>query len=313
VRALVATLYTCENEFDECLAAIGRQTFKDYEHLIIRNLTKKQAHQQLYGTFKDRSDEFDLLIKVDADMVIEDDRLFESLVDQFKQHDGLQLFTIYIRDFFPDQMVSGLHTFRNTANFPKIDKVYTDKHAVPADKMLIDRTQLGQRVIHCKNPSSLQAFHYGLHRGVKLAEHIRRGELGMVYPYAMINERIWRHFCKTQDTRIGLACLGGELAIRDQFSIEHVDYENPRAQQELEKYEAMDASTLGREIRSLRGGFWSAFPASWRAEAKCGRPLSLPFRCMMPWSLRRLTKAYALSGFRRICRGQSTNRDRNPT
>lgn len=312
MRALVVTLYTCENEFDECLAGIRRQTFKNYEHLIIRNLTKKQAHQKLYGTFKDRSDEFDLLIKVDADMVIEDDHLFESLVDQFKQHDWLQLFTIYIRDYFPNQMVSGLHTFRNTANWPKIDKVYTDKHAVPADKMLIDRTKLGQRVIHCKNPSALQAFHYGLHRGVKLAEHIRRGEPSKVYPYAMMIQRIWRHFCQTQDRCIGLACLGSELAIGDQFSIEHIDYENSYAQQVLEKYEAMEISTLGKEIRSLRGGIWSALPASWRAEAMCRRPLSLPLRCIVPWSLRRLIKAYAQSGLRRIRGGKSNGGEQKP-
>jgi len=302
----VGTLYSNENEFDECVEAIHRQSFSDYEHLVIRDLPKKQAHEKLYGTFRQRKDEFDLLIKVDADMVIDDDRLFESIVAQFNQHEWLQLFTIYIRDYFPDQMVSGLHTFSNTAQWPEMDKVYTDKHAVPVDKMIIDRTRLGQRVIHCKNPSALQAFHYGLHRGVKLREHIRRGELAMVYPYAMMIERIWRHFCKSRDKRIGLACMGAELAVDDEFSIEHVDYENPRALKVLEAYELMDVEALRRRIESLRGGIWKVLPSSWRAEARTGRPLSLPLRCILPWGFRRTIAAYVRSGAVRIQGGHST-------
>ena len=84
MRILVGTLYTIENEFDECVASINRQSHSDFEHFILENLPNKHAHDTLYRTFMERSGDFVLLIKVDADMVIEDEDLFAKIVDKFR-------------------------------------------------------------------------------------------------------------------------------------------------------------------------------------------------------------------------------------
>jgi hypothetical protein len=80
MRILAGTLYTIENEFEDCCRSIRNQTYKNYDHLVIRNLPKKEAHNNLYQAFVDEADRYDLLVKIDADMVLCDENLFERIV-----------------------------------------------------------------------------------------------------------------------------------------------------------------------------------------------------------------------------------------
>ena len=51
MRLLVITLATIENEFEECVESIARQTYRDYHHIIFRDLASMEANRALYGTF----------------------------------------------------------------------------------------------------------------------------------------------------------------------------------------------------------------------------------------------------------------------
>lgn len=281
-RILVVTLHTIENEFAECVAAIERQTYTEFEHLIISNKPSTEAHEELYSTFRDRSDEFDLLIKVDADMVIEDVDLLRSIVQTFDRHPGLQLFTMYIYDFFSQRMVSGLHTFHKTAKWPKMDPAYPDNHDVQPRHMLIDKRHLGQKVIHCKNPSMLQALHWGIHRGVKLRQCIQREEYEQMYGFGVAIEDAWKHFKQINDRRLGLAALGAEMALQRRFDLRHLDYSQDSPARMIKPYEKTGAAALEKTIRSLRRDTWGVLPWRWRIEALWPHRLSLPWRCLMP-------------------------------
>lgn len=54
MKVLVGTLYSGENEFSECKESLEKQTHKGFEHLIIENLPKKEAHHKLFSTFMER-------------------------------------------------------------------------------------------------------------------------------------------------------------------------------------------------------------------------------------------------------------------
>ena len=118
-RILVGTLYSGENEFEECVASIKKQSYQNFEPLVIRNLPNKEAHDTLYKTFMDRSHEFDLMIKIDADMVIENERLFEKIVRKFQRNDKLKDLEIAVFDFFSNQLIWGMHAYRNTVKWGK--------------------------------------------------------------------------------------------------------------------------------------------------------------------------------------------------
>ena len=60
MRILVGTLYTIENELEECLAAIKSQTHPDFESFVLQDLPKETACATLYRNFMDRADQFDL-------------------------------------------------------------------------------------------------------------------------------------------------------------------------------------------------------------------------------------------------------------
>ena len=48
MKIYVGTLYSGENEFEECVAAIQNQTYKNYDHFVIRDLPNKEAHVTLF-------------------------------------------------------------------------------------------------------------------------------------------------------------------------------------------------------------------------------------------------------------------------
>jgi hypothetical protein len=255
-KILVGTLYTIENEYDSCLTALHRQKFQGFDHFVIQGLPNREAHDQLYRRFMDHAQEYDLFIKLDADMILIDEQLFGSVVDRFERHATMELFTILVLDFFTGRLINGLHTFRNTVEWaPRADDVFTDAHSVPRGHMMVDDTDLAPAAYHCKNPSDFQAFHYGLHRGVKVRETRKLPRRQLVQLVTRLQEilDIWNRYRQLEDRRLGLASLGAELGLRGDFTPDHIDYTNPYALQVYEdKYANWDGETLHDYVRSLR-------------------------------------------------------------
>ena len=259
MRILVGTLYSGEKEFDDCLASIQKQTYKNFEHLIIRDLANSEAHTRLFNSFLESKDQFTLLIKVDADMVISSDTLFGDIVDKMTQFPNLDVFSIAVIDFFSGQLINGLNTYRNTVTWDyENETMFVDIPVVSPERTNYDQTVLAPAAVHCKNPSKFQAFHYGVHRGLKsIAQQHSTSHWALL-------EKTWRNFLRTQDVRIGLAILGAELVYAGLVSKEDVDYTNPRLLSLLEKYKSLDAQTIKREITKLRYKHWGFLPGDLR-------------------------------------------------
>ena len=144
MRILVGTLYSIENEFEECLEGIRQQTYRDFEHFVIQGLPKREAHDALYGTFMTRANEFGLFMKVDADMVITNRDLFARIVDTFRQSPNTDVFTIEVYDFFTNRLIDGMHTFRSTVRWQKRENaIFTDRHSIPPERQLYDFARVG--------------------------------------------------------------------------------------------------------------------------------------------------------------------------
>ena len=215
-------------------------------------MRNKEAHEALYRTFMERSHEFDLMIKVDADMVIENRDLFAGIVAKFAQTHGLELLTIAVYDFFSDRQIDGMNAFRNTVRWPKNDEmVFVDRHSVPREHALYDDHELAPAAIHCKNPSPFQAFHFGIHKGVKLLAAKQRGLPGPLHNHWDNVERTWEHFLRARDVRLGFASLGAALALRGRFAPQHLDYRNPYAAEVFRQYEHCSPEDLRTVVLKL--------------------------------------------------------------
>ena len=266
MKLYVGTLYTIENEFDECCDSIKRQTYKSFDHLIFKDLPNIEAHLALYNSFIEKKDKYDVLVKIDADMVLVSDSLFENIVAKLQSNNGIDLFAIGVYDFFSDQLIWGLNTYRNTVrwNLGK-ENLFVDISDVPANRVYYDTKELAPAAIHCKNPSSFQAFHYGIHRGLKVIQPSRtEKKIDNSRNHWRTLERVWLNFQRTKDTRVGLAALGAELAYAGKFHIGDLDYSNPRIRQVLEKYISMDVRHLDYEIKRLRLLNWGWLPGERR-------------------------------------------------
>lgn len=282
MRILVGTLYTIENEFDACCAAIARQTLPAAEHLIIRNKPNKEAHDTLYGTFARRRDEFDLLIKVDADMVLARDTVFEEIVEQFARSPDLDLLKIGLHDFFTDRLIGSLNAYRNIPAWGS-DAVFTDSVGVPATRTRIDMSDLAPVADHCPDPSPFQAFHFGVHKGVKAAHALDHDLHARLEEHLGNIEATWQHFRRNPDPRLGLATLGGELALRGDYAIQHVDYDHPFLEAEFNtRYAASTSAQFRSMVEALRRTRWGWLPWRLRMEALRGSWGRFTIRLILP-------------------------------
>jgi len=265
-KLLVGTLYTNEHEYDECIKSIANQSYTEFDHLIVRNLPNKEAHTSLFSFFIHNKDKYDYLIKVDADMVISDSQLFAKIVTKMAELPEIQILSIAVHDFFSDQLIYGLNTYRNTVlwDFAK-ENLFVDIPEVGRDGYLFDDRELAPAAVHCADPSPYQAFHYGVHRGLKMVqpeqESIRESSRRSKWTGM---ERTWDHYQRTSDRRLALACIGAELAYAGVFSINDLDVTNPKINQVLQKFAGLNDRVLHTEVMRYRGLNFGFLPSTTR-------------------------------------------------
>ena len=280
MRILVGTLYTIENEFQDCLASLRRQTFQEFDHFVIQGVPNREAHDQLYARFMNNAGEYDYFIKLDADMVIRSQHLFIDIVTEFEQRPQIDLLTILVHDYFTDRLVEGLHTFRSHVRWLKrTDDVFTDSHSIPRNRTFVDRDHLAPAAYHCPNPSDFQSFHYGLHRGVKVRQAMQVPKKQPIQLVTRLEEVgiIWQRFQQLDDRRLGLAALGAELGIRGDFSPAHIRYTEPYARREFEeKYSRWTNEQIASTVRTMRRSNRLQMP--WLEMMRLGRKILLPLR-----------------------------------
>lgn len=262
MRLYIGTLHSNENEFEECVASIKQQTHPDFEHFVFSGLGNVEAHAALYGDFLARKNDFDLLIKVDADMVLTDKDLFLKIEEKFRD-ESLEMYSIAVHDWYSDRLIAGMNTYRKTIQWQG-DKgaVFVDKVGL-SGKWVSDWEILAPAALHCPNPSPFQAFHYGVHKAMKVIQpnrpDIERKHWHMCEHWN--NLRLTEeHFKHNPDIRLALVLLGAELAYAGCFQPEHVDYQNPVLLNKFSEYEALDLAGIQKHIRRLRCRNWGWLP-----------------------------------------------------
>jgi hypothetical protein len=208
-----------------------------------------------------RAAEFDLFVKVDADMVLLSDTLFRRMYERMVAAPHVLDLCIAVSDFFSRRLILGLHGYRSSVTWPPADdgatpdaRLFTDQRPVPRSARLNDYRELAPAALHCPDPSPFQSFHYGLHRGAKLLA-VRTGRApgeGARGGHAINREATWRAFLETRDLRRGWACLGYELAMAGELGVLEVDYASERAQRVWSRYESLERSGLEELVRALR-------------------------------------------------------------
>ena len=194
----VGTMYCGEGDFEECKKSIMSQDCP-VDHVVIENTEEALAHYQLYSGFKERG--ADILVKVDADMVLKHSDVISKFIKQISM--GYTRVTYLVDDFFTGQTIQGINAYSSRISVP--DK----KHFMTKIKRTPDRfmgknktTRIDKSVAwHCYHANEKQAFHFGFHRYLKKSND----KCKMLY-----------HRWKSEDhPLLRMACLGMNVAFQN--------------------------------------------------------------------------------------------------
>jgi len=253
-RILVGTLYIGENEFEQCRESLAAQTYKNWEHKVHSHLPNRQAHQTLYADFM-ASRQFDLFIKLDADMVFSHDGALRDVVGFFSARPDLDHATFALRDFMTDSFIMGLHVFSNRARWQTNgEELFVDPDPVVPGQRLVVWQAPAPFALHSPNPSPLQAFKFGAHRSLKAYQP---GRESLVWRQAIRQWRyltkVWDHFERKRDRRLGLAILGAELVRTGELRPSTNQYTEHQVEAMFEMY----SETTVEELFSRLSPVWS--------------------------------------------------------
>lgn len=223
------------------------------DQFIIKNLPNKEAHETLYRSFMEKASEYDLFIKVDADMVIEKEFLFRDIAHRFSNDKDLQHLCIAVHDYFSDRLIYGMHAYRSSYRWgPRMDEVLTDISKTSKVICRHDKSELAPACLHCPNPSDFQSYHFGLHKAAKVLHCLKIQRDWHASEHLGNLELLWKHFKRAKDRRLALAALGGEVALKKRYGAEEINYTNERVSEEAKLYCKLSNSQLTRKIKILR-------------------------------------------------------------
>jgi hypothetical protein len=254
MKILVGLVSCIENELEECVKSIKNQTHKAWELFTIENKTKKEAHDKLYSTFMERAGEFDLFIKVDADMVLARPTLFQEIVDEMKQKPAFDHFQIGVWDFFTDRLIFAFHVYRSTVKWNiRNEQYFTDSiHQKTNCAIYMDLNgPLAPAAWHSPNPSPFQAFHFGIHKAIKVIQAERaQKRFDMSKSHLKNIMLLWKNYQKKKDERLGYALHGVFWALNTRVNHEVANYSNKKAKNIFQQLEKMDSMTRRRSLLS---------------------------------------------------------------
>jgi len=169
VRILASTLENGEAEFRECVERIKSQKEIEFQHHIISGLSERNAHIELARTWSKRKKDFDFLVKIDADTLLQDEYCLSRMSNVMisENASGIQ---IKLLDYFSNSLISGLNMFSSEVQFrTKVPRLRPDNFDFGHWKVLKgkDVEFLAPIGFHAKYPSPKQSFSFGYRRYLK--------------------------------------------------------------------------------------------------------------------------------------------------
>lgn len=253
MRVLVGTLYTGENEFEQSKRSLQQQTHTDWEHVVYEHLPNKEAHDRLYRTFMERADDFDLFLKLDADMVFRSEKSLQTLVDFFKREPELDHALLAVHDWASDTLIMGLHTYSNRVVWEASEEdLFVDHSPFIPGKHLSTKRSPAPIVDHSPDPSPFQAFRFGAHRALKV---LQRDRLDLaVFRSRMqwdLLGNVWQRFCRTDIRRLGLIILGAEQVLKGEVSQAEYDDDSDDLRRRFERtFADLPIEAIKKRLRS---------------------------------------------------------------
>ena len=172
-RLLILTLSSGEAALPVLRRQLAQQTFRDIEHEVIAGLSNRAAHNRLYRTIMDRSNAFDLFLKLDAVMTLRSTTALADAVAVTDRRPDVQHFAFPVWDCFTEQETLGVHLFRSGVRWPPVtDELFVDPDPPDVNHLVWDGPP-APFVNHGEVVSDFECFSYGVHKFLKVAQRGR--------------------------------------------------------------------------------------------------------------------------------------------
>ncbi len=249
-KLLIGTLYSGENEFEECLSSLKSQNFKNWDHFVLEGLPNKDAHEQLYDKFMASCNDYDLFLKLDADMVFVDNHVLEKIVNLFTDTKDLDHGEFAVKDWYSDSLIMGVHVTTSRATWEKTDdQLFVDPYPRVPGKRVRQWDGIAPFILHSPNPSPFQAYHFGVHRALKAFQFKENRFNNHLSKFQWeILRKTWANFFKTRDRRLGFVILGAEHVIQRYAVDTDCDYTNHSLLHKFNPFEEYDAERLYKTL-----------------------------------------------------------------
>lgn len=253
MRALLVTLRSGEAEFDRCVASVRAQTGIEVEHVVFSDLPNVEAHRRCYETIEDRRSEYDIAVKLDADMVLRGTSSLGAMAEVFRDDGDLDHAQFALDDFYTGRLIMGVQSFSPRVRWPTTEEgLFVDPApVVPGHRRLVWGPP-APVAVHSPDPSPIQAFRFGVHRAQKAfqpgRDRVRGSQARDQWRMLMAT---WQNFVRTSDVRLGLAAYGADLVWRGEIDISTSGYRSSIVD------EAFDAAPQDAEsLRRLMASRW---------------------------------------------------------
>lgn len=254
LKVLVGTLYSGEQQLDQCIGALTNQHYCHRSHFMVEHMTEKAAHDQLYNRFMHNAGEYDLFLKLDADMILKGPGSLGAAVAKFAESPELDHAVFTVHDWMADCEIVGIHMYRSRVRWAARDDVlFADgPPQMEGQRRLFARGAPSPLADHCPDPSPGQAFRHGLVRAFKAFQP----GLDPTHPFHglaqwRVLKRVWNHFDRVRDRRLGLALMAVDHVLTHAVKPDVCNYTNPRFWQTFGMYKAMTPDQIHKHLRPM--------------------------------------------------------------
>lgn len=252
MKILIGILKVDEPQFDALITSIKDQLSKGDDTFVLEGYSKHEAHDLLFRRFTALSSDFDIFLKMDADMIIERDDFLSFIRQQFNTHKGLDWLHLHIWDSILGTYISGLNAFSNRVRWSKnSDNLFTDRKqiasSIQSQRIIDEPTE--KWVSHCKNATFEQAYNFGSHRavkafqfGVKATNRSSYSNHGIIFQQLML-----KPFGKAKNSR-RIAALGFLDVLKDRRTDQYIHRKEANRIKRIEELKSRSTLQMTIEI-----------------------------------------------------------------
>ena len=245
-KVLVLILYSGEQELKQSLEMLRKQTYQNWEYKIFSHLQNREAHDRLYEYIMSHGEQYDIFIKLDADMVLINDEAIQAIINCFLENPNTDQLNFSVHDVMSNSRIMGLLTFSKNVRWEKSKEILFVDHApiIPGARFLVWGAP-APLALHCPNPHPFQAFHFGAHRMLKALQrssHKKRWIQSALQWHLLF--QVWKQLCWKKTPQLAYMMLGAYSVWGGEVEIDGNEYQSKSLEKAFKRYEHIETSAI---------------------------------------------------------------------